>query len=156
MSSFQTMREATGKCSTIRLGTDPRGSGYVSLLLRELPDEVPTFLPEFPNPPSHVSSSKYGRQLCSVKQQQGSHAVDSSVGRAEDCSAVAVILRSLVQIRLDGIFSHFRSRNKVTAESSGTRCPRSDMRRLQWAEILSFSHGTVFDCEWLHDDRFSV
>ena len=33
--------------------------------------------------------------------------VDSSVGRAEDCRCKDVILRSLVQIRLDGLFYKF-------------------------------------------------
>ena len=33
---------------------------------------------------------------------------DSSVGRAEDCSADEVILRSLVRIRLEGEFFSFR------------------------------------------------
>ena len=56
-------------------------------------------------------------------------AVDSSVGRAEDCSAQAVILRSLVQIRLDGNFLRFFP--SFQSLFIGIHSQRIDSRRLE-------------------------
>ncbi|KAK0131995.1 Ankyrin repeat domain-containing protein 16 [Merluccius polli] len=77
--------------------------------------------------PLHEAASM-GHGACAAYLLVGGSALidttfDSSVGRAEDCRVKAVILRSLVQIRLEGLFFFFNFNFVTPTLSPTTRTP---------------------------------
>ena len=71
--------------------------------------------------------------------------LDSSVGRAEDCSRHqdADILRSLVRIRLEGLFFYIKEVNKVCQESNKTgrkNVPRVRLELTTFRSLLDLYH----------------
>ena len=81
-------------------------------------------------------------------------AFDSSVGRAEDCSGPFAILRSLVQIRLEGVFYSIDKEPSWSVQISGTTIlTLSFLNSVKWSTTFFHpSSSTSFEkrLNWLH------
>ena len=85
---------------------------------------------------------KSGMWKWSVNKQLVCIAFDSSVGRAEDCSGPFAILRSLVRIRLEGVYYSIDIEPSWSVQISGTtNLTLSFLNSVKWS--TAFFHPSI-------------